>query len=151
MTPGARGLALRASTLSRPAEESGSRATHHQSKTRPRLLWCASTSVEATIGRSLYSIYQDESKGANTSPTNSYSVKDRTAVGSSYRRPEGDSSGSIPEVTVGLPVYNGEQYLPDALQSICGQSFADFELIISDNASTDRTAQICTEMASRDA
>jgi len=60
------------------------------------------------------------------------------------------SAAGNPEVSVGLPVYNGEQYLGEAVQSICEQTFADFELIISDNASTDRTAEICREMASRD-
>ncbi|HTX62452.1 MAG TPA: glycosyltransferase family A protein, partial [Acidimicrobiales bacterium] len=48
-----------------------------------------------------------------------------------------------PPLTVGLPVYNGETYLADALDALLGQSFSDFELIISDNASTDGTAEIC--------
>jgi len=56
----------------------------------------------------------------------------------------------IPEVSVGLPVYNGERHLAEAVQSICDQTFADFELIISDNASTDGTAEICEELAGRD-
>jgi glycosyltransferase involved in cell wall biosynthesis len=56
-----------------------------------------------------------------------------------------------PEVTVGVPVFNGEHYLTEAVQSICEQTFEDFEVIISDNASTDRTAQICRELASQDA
>ena len=55
-----------------------------------------------------------------------------------------------PEVSVGLPVYNGEQYLHEAVQSILDQAFTDFELIISDNASTDRTGEICLDLASRD-
>lgn len=66
-------------------------------------------------------------------------------------RPPGHFASRTPEVSVGLPVYNGEPYLTEAVQSICAQTFADFELIISDNASTDRTAQICAELASRDA
>jgi glycosyltransferase involved in cell wall biosynthesis len=61
------------------------------------------------------------------------------------------SISGIPEVSVGLPVYNGERYLAEAVQSICEQTFTDFELIISDNASTDLTAQICQELASQDA
>lgn len=50
-----------------------------------------------------------------------------------------------------MPVYNGERYLTEALDSILSQTYADFELIISDNASTDRTEEICREYASRDA
>lgn len=48
-----------------------------------------------------------------------------------------------PKVSIGLPVYNGEIYLEDALCQILGQTFIDFELIISDNCSTDKTAEIC--------
>jgi len=70
---------------------------------------------------------------------------------SSARQASEHSVSGIPEVSVGLPVYNGEQYLAEAVQSICEQTFEDFELIISDNASTDRTAQICRELASQDA
>ncbi len=47
------------------------------------------------------------------------------------------------KLSVGLPVWNGERFLEGALHSILEQSFGDFELIISDNASTDRTAEIC--------
>lgn len=56
----------------------------------------------------------------------------------------------MPEVSVGMPVYNGERYLAEAVESILGQTFSDFELIISDNASTDGTAEICEELAARD-
>jgi len=49
-----------------------------------------------------------------------------------------------------LPVYNGERFLPEALDSLLGQSFQDFELIVSDNASTDSTAHICRMYAARD-
>jgi glycosyltransferase involved in cell wall biosynthesis len=55
-----------------------------------------------------------------------------------------------PQVSVGLPVYNGQNYLEETLKSILGQSFDDFELIISDNASTDETERICREFAARD-
>lgn len=57
---------------------------------------------------------------------------------------------SLPIVTIGLPVYNGEQTLRPALESLLNQSFANFELIISDNASTDGTELICREYAERD-
>jgi len=49
----------------------------------------------------------------------------------------------IPRLSIGLPVFNGENYLTAALDSLLSQSFTDFELIICDNASTDRTAEIC--------
>jgi glycosyltransferase involved in cell wall biosynthesis len=57
---------------------------------------------------------------------------------------------STPKVSIGLPVYNGERYLRAALDSILGQTYRDFELIICDNASTDATAAICAEYAARD-
>jgi glycosyltransferase involved in cell wall biosynthesis len=49
-----------------------------------------------------------------------------------------------------MPVYNGARYIGIAIESILTQSFADFELIISDNASTDETQEICLKMASMD-
>src|SRR5262249_60446249 len=52
--------------------------------------------------------------------------------------------------SVGLPVFNGESYLESAITSVLGQTFEDFELIICDNASTDRTAEICNDYAARD-
>jgi glycosyltransferase involved in cell wall biosynthesis len=55
-----------------------------------------------------------------------------------------------PLVSIGLPVYNGARYLAEALQSILGQTFEDMELIISDNASTDATQDICEAFATRD-
>ena len=55
-----------------------------------------------------------------------------------------------PAVSLGLPVFNGERFLAEALDLILAQTFTDFELIISDNASTDRTADICQSYATRD-
>ncbi len=55
-----------------------------------------------------------------------------------------------PKLSIGLPVYNGERFIRFALDSILSQSFTDFELIISDNASTDETMRICQEYAARD-
>src|SRR5246127_102134 len=57
---------------------------------------------------------------------------------------------SIPLVSVGLFVYNGERYIEETLDSILSQTFIDFELIISDNASTDRTGEIALSYAKRD-
>ena len=54
-------------------------------------------------------------------------------------------------VTIGVPVYNGEQFISCALDSLLGQSLANIELIISDNASTDSTETICRDFARRDA
>ncbi len=53
-------------------------------------------------------------------------------------------------VSIGLPVYNGERYLRQALDSLLAQDYGTFKLIISDNASTDATPQICREYASTD-
>ena len=58
---------------------------------------------------------------------------------------------SEPLVSIGLPVYNGERFLAQALDSLLGQTLGDLELIISDNASTDRTPEICADYAVRDA
>ncbi len=55
-----------------------------------------------------------------------------------------------PSISIGLPVYNGERFLREALDSILVQTFEDFELIISDNASTDGTEQICKDYAAKD-
>ncbi|MFF9066712.1 glycosyltransferase family 2 protein [Streptomyces sp. NPDC014891] len=55
-----------------------------------------------------------------------------------------------PRLGIGLPVYNGEEYLAEALDALLGQTFEDFELVISDNASTDGTRDICRKYAARD-
>ncbi|WP_045835674.1 glycosyltransferase family 2 protein [Hyphomicrobium sp. 99] len=55
-----------------------------------------------------------------------------------------------PLVSLALPVYNGEKFLAEAGRSILSQEFSDFELIITDNASTDRTQEICEELAASD-
>ena len=56
-----------------------------------------------------------------------------------------------PRVSVGVPVYNGEKYLLHALTRLLQQDFEDFEIVISDNASTDATRDICLEFARKDA
>ncbi|MBN1377793.1 MAG: glycosyltransferase [Gammaproteobacteria bacterium] len=65
---------------------------------------------------------------------------------------QGDSV-SLPyhKVCIGMPVYNGEKYLEESIQSNLAQDFDDFALIISDNASTDSTPEICRQYAQQDA
>jgi glycosyltransferase involved in cell wall biosynthesis len=60
---------------------------------------------------------------------------------------KGTSTRNQPRLSIGLPVFNGEKYLGDALDSILAQTFTNFELIISDNASTDNTQNICQRYA----
>jgi len=57
---------------------------------------------------------------------------------------------NVPKVSIGMPVYNGEKFIHDALNSILAQTFTDFELIISDNGSTDSTEAICRVYAEKD-
>lgn len=54
---------------------------------------------------------------------------------------------AAPRLSIGLPVHNGEQYLAESLDALLGQTFTDFELIISDNASTDGTEETCRRYA----
>ncbi|MDH3635817.1 MAG: glycosyltransferase [Gammaproteobacteria bacterium] len=55
-----------------------------------------------------------------------------------------------PLVSIGMPVYNGEKFIFEAIDALLAQSFSNFELIISDNASTDRTEEICRDYSSKD-
>lgn len=55
-----------------------------------------------------------------------------------------------PRVSIGLPVYNGERFVCEAIESVLAQTFTDFELVISDNGSTDATPDIAAEFAARD-
>ncbi len=55
-----------------------------------------------------------------------------------------------PHVTIALPVYNGDDYLRYALDSVAAQTYENYELVIVDNASTDKTAAICKEFSARD-
>ena len=54
-------------------------------------------------------------------------------------------------LSIGLPVYNGERYLQQCLDSILAQDYEDYELIVSDNGSTDGTAEICVTYARKNA
>ena len=56
----------------------------------------------------------------------------------------------VPQVSIGMPVYNGEKFIRHALDSLLSQTFTDFELLISDNGSTDGTEAICQEYRDMD-
>ena len=53
-------------------------------------------------------------------------------------------------VSIGIPVYNGENFLEECLDYILSQTYDDFELLITDNASTDNTEAICRAYAAKD-
>ena len=57
-------------------------------------------------------------------------------------RNESAKKKKVRQVSVGMPVYNGEPFIRETLDSLLAQTFTDFELIISDNASTDGTEAI---------
>jgi glycosyltransferase involved in cell wall biosynthesis len=54
------------------------------------------------------------------------------------------------KITIGIPAYNGEKFLSEKIISILNQDYKNFELIISDNGSTDSTKEICEKFASKD-
>jgi glycosyltransferase involved in cell wall biosynthesis len=56
----------------------------------------------------------------------------------------------MPKLSIGIPVFNGQELLPELLASLLAQTFRDFEILICDNASSDRTAQICCEYERHD-
>jgi hypothetical protein len=56
-----------------------------------------------------------------------------------------------PRVSIGLPVYNGDRFLAETLDSILAQTFVEYDVLIVDNASTDRTAEIGQQYAAQDA
>lgn len=61
-----------------------------------------------------------------------------------------DRNTAAPLVSFGLPVYNGENFIREAIQCVLDQTFSDWELIICDNNSTDDTVAICEQFASQD-
>ncbi|WP_419902628.1 glycosyltransferase family 2 protein [Kiloniella sp.] len=63
---------------------------------------------------------------------------------------DSDTKVIAPTVSIGVVVYNGEASLAEALESLLAQTFTDFEIIVSDNASSDRTANICKAYCERD-
>ena len=61
-----------------------------------------------------------------------------------------DSAPTRPTVSIGMPVYNGARYIRQSLDALLAQEFTDFELIVSDNASTDDTGEIVSACAAAD-
>ncbi len=59
-------------------------------------------------------------------------------------------SRRAPKISIGIPVYNGAAFLRETLQHLSHQTYSDFEIIISDNASDDATPEICQEFARAD-
>jgi glycosyltransferase involved in cell wall biosynthesis len=59
-------------------------------------------------------------------------------------------NGSKPTVTIGIPVFNGDNYLAETLDSVLAQTFQNFEVVIADNGSTDSTEKICHDYAATD-
>jgi len=57
---------------------------------------------------------------------------------------------SLPKISIGLPVFNGEKFLHNCIDALLNQTHRDFELIISDNASTDSTEDICKKYLEKD-
>ena len=62
----------------------------------------------------------------------------------------GRRTATRPRVSIGLPVHNGGRFVAEALESILAQTYTDFEVIISDNASADQTMRICQAYAAAD-
>tara|TARA_R110002020_G_scaffold37886_24_gene114430 strand:- start:1324 stop:2214 length:891 start_codon:yes stop_codon:yes gene_type:complete len=56
----------------------------------------------------------------------------------------------MPLLTIGVPVYNGAKFIERALESLLAQTFKDFIILVSDNASTDATADMVRSMAEKD-
>ena len=56
----------------------------------------------------------------------------------------------MPKVSVIIPVYNTEDYLKECLSSVLNQTFSDFELILVDDGSPDRSGEICDEYSAKD-
>jgi glycosyltransferase involved in cell wall biosynthesis len=65
-------------------------------------------------------------------------------------RDDGQWGMIVPQVSIGLTVFNSERYLEETIESLLAQTYDDFEVIISDNASTDRTREIALDYVARD-
>ena len=56
----------------------------------------------------------------------------------------------MPELSVVIPVYKVEKYLPDCVESVLAQTFRDLEIILVDDGSPDNCGELCDEYAARD-
>ena len=68
----------------------------------------------------------------------------------SEKKSENNVNASNSKISVGIPVYNGEKFIRKCIESVLQQTDRNFELIISDNASTDLTPDICKEFLNMD-
>ena len=66
------------------------------------------------------------------------------------KKSESNMNANGPKISIGIPVYNGEKVIRKCIESVLQQTNRDFELIISDNASTDSTRKICEEYLNKD-
>jgi len=66
------------------------------------------------------------------------------------KKSESNMNANGPKISIGIPVYNGEKFIRKCIESVLQQTNRDFELIISDNASTDSTRKICEEYLNKD-
>jgi len=66
------------------------------------------------------------------------------------KKSENNMNDDNPKISIGIPVYNGEKFIRKCIESVLQQTYKNFELIISDNASTDSTSKICEEYLRKD-
>src|SRR2546421_5586268 len=99
---------------------------------------------------------QDEEPLIIESPVNAswacQNAKQMNPVRASSDTPKNlvERTAHAPTLSIGMPVYNGAQFISQSLDSLLKQTFSDFEIIICDNASEDATQAICREYARRD-
>ncbi len=67
-----------------------------------------------------------------------------------YKKVENNINPNMPIITIGIPVYNGEKFIQKCIESVLQQTYRNFELIISDNASIDSTTDICNKFLKKD-
>src|SRR4029079_2022980 len=63
---------------------------------------------------------------------------------------QGKRTSAMPKLSIGIPVFNGQEFLPELLDCMLAQTFKDFEILICDNASSDRTSEVCCQYERRD-
>jgi SAM-dependent methyltransferase len=85
-------------------------------------------------------------------PVASFRAPRAVVTGLARRAPAARSAAGpcAARVSIGIPVHNGEQYLPECLASVQSQDYDDIEVVISDNASTDGTEELCRALAAAD-